>query len=556
MVYRIELDPAESLDPLDPSISWLAFSMEVNFQAELRRDIFIQTDEESVGHILRKRLQRLQLNSINPKPWDEIIIEGADVEDPEMPYCSNGGEYLVYSSRVELMCHLANARLGEKQKLNLVFPTYLLNSLRTWELDMRQVFSCHAGRFNPLLAGDLRLDWELDPETSLRLHLEDIEKQEQGFPFHTVRNLAMILLLFGPKIDSMVKSKVAQEVTYETGETWRGPRPLPDVYGYHPGKPNTETPREMASYILRNCSTVESVCEAMEEFLSTLKPEFRQSFSVDFSGLLKNQLRPDQFEQQAREPTPESAQEQYAAQARADRGPSIEFKHHPATLDATHVVHWIRFVSALIEFAGHIGLESLILFLGLSENGYAYLYPPSSPDEKDGEETDGTDTEVEWEDIDIDEEFNQADASDDEWELRKWDTINCHPTLSPNSRKDPPDYSAEAEFQHYYPIAGLFTAMDMVGIDLDPDTAVFWTDALEVKYQPNMESYSEPELPEMVKEEEDKDDIEGQEAVEGRSIMEETRSRYSTEMDWIPESSSNSQLDDEDLGRKRRKYDL
>lgn len=415
---------------------------------------------------------------------------------------------------------------------------------------MRRVFCCDAKKFKPLLAFDLGLGWELEPDSSLRVHIEDRTHPDQGFQFHTVRNLAMILLLLGPKIDSMVKSKVAQENTYETGETWRGPRPLPDIYGELPVKPNGQTPREMASYILHNCSTIESICEAMAEFLSTLKPEFCQSFSVDFSGLLTNPPRmSNEPAYQTREPTPESTQEYYASQIRADRGPSIEFKHRPGTLDAAHTIHWVRFLGAIVEFANHIGLESLILFLGLNENGYEYIYPPGSQ----ANYTDITDTE--WDDTETDIDSGE-NISKRGWDLRTWDYVRWHPTLARNARKNPPNYADEAAFQHTYPIGGLIAAMDMVGIGLELDTSDFWMKALHVKYNPNMESDSEPELPEInTKQGEDDNETEGLDAMEGLSMTREPISGYTrSATEWIPDSSSETQSDDEVWGRKKRRY--
>lgn len=423
--------------------------------------------------------------------------------------------------------------LGEKQKLNLVFPAYYLNSTDGWEHDIRRVLCCDMDKFNPLLAFDLELGWELDPDTSLRVHIEDRTYPCQGFQFHTVRNLAMILLLFGPKIDSMVSSKATQELTYETGETWRGPKPLPDIYGELPVKPDGGTPREMASYILHNCPTIESICQTMAEFLSTLKLEFRQSFTVDFSGLLTNPpRRPNESAYQTREPTSESTQEYYASQIRADRGPSIEFKHQPGTFDAAHTIHWIRFLSALVEFADHIGLESLVLFLGLNENGYEYIYPSDSLG-------------------------NHTKLTATEWDLKNWDFVRWHPTLARNPRRDPPNYADEAGFQHTYPISGLIAAMDMVGIGLEIDTTDFWMKALEVSYNPNMKSDSEPELPAIKRKHgEDSDEMEGLEAMESLSMTRESLPGCTgSEMDWIPASYSESQSVIEVRGRKRRRCD-
>jgi hypothetical protein len=447
--------------------------------------------------------------------------------------------------------------LGEKQHLNLVYPAYRLNSLCGWEDDVRKVFSCGLGRFNPFHAHDLGLEWELDPNTSLRIYIEDQTNPEDGFPFHTVRNLAMILLLFGPKIDSMINSKILEEIAIEHGEEWLGPKPLPDIYSQLPKQGNVQTPREMASYILHNCSTIESICEEMEKFLSTLRPEFKRHFSVDFFGLVSNSpKRSNESTYQTRESTPETTQLYYADQIRKERGPNIEFIHHPGTLDADHIVHWIRFLSSLVEFAGHIGLESLILFLGLEENGYQYTYSSSTKD------VDSTDSEP-----DEPDGYKPPPASTVEQRLRTWDQVGWHPTLAQHEKTDPPNYAADAAFQHTYPIGALITAMDVSGIGLELDTSEFWMKALDVKYKPDLKpSPEESELPlmgmESVESEECEDELElvDTEAMEKDMSVETGKwpaERGDTsETEWLPRTSSLSEstTEDEVWRGKRRKY--
>lgn len=75
--------------------------MEISFLAELKKDEFLKTDKESVGHVLLERLRLMHLRCISPKSeGDEIILEGADVDDPNMPYSSNNGEFLASASSV------------------------------------------------------------------------------------------------------------------------------------------------------------------------------------------------------------------------------------------------------------------------------------------------------------------------------------------------------------------------------------------------------------------------------------------------------------------------
>lgn len=450
---------------------------------------------------------------------------------------------------------LLTLSLGEKQQLNLVYPKYSMSSLQGWEDDIRRVFNSDPEKFNPLLARDLGLIWVLDPDTSLRVYVEDHTHTDGMFPFHTVRNLAMILLLYGPKFDTMINCKILEEISFDTGIEWMGPKPLPDIYTDQSQSPNGPTPRELASHLLHNCSTIEDVCETMSDFLSTLKPEFCQRFNVDFSGLLRDPpKKSDESGYTTREATPETTQEYYADKIRQDRGPTIEFIHHPGTLDEDHIIHWIRLISALVEMAGAIGLESLILLLGLNENGYTYTFAPRRSRGEKAKNSDST--ESEYSDNETGPSTIYGTTQEEaERNLQTWDFIGWHPTLARHTKKDPPDVSADASFQHNYPIAGLVAAMDVIGTGVDSDTSEFWLSALDVIYGPGGETKPEPELPEVkVKvEEEDQNEREGTEAMDSVAnypLLGGNRS----ETEWIPDSGSESNSEDDEVwGRKRRR---
>ncbi|KAK2757321.1 hypothetical protein FQN54_004835 [Arachnomyces sp. PD_36] len=536
-------DPGDSLKPLEPPRFKLVFGLEVNFTAELTKAVFIQTDLESVGHVLLERMRTLlHLNcQSHGNRGDQLVLEGADVQDPDMAYYLND---------------------AEKQSLNLICPEYLLNADYGWEDDIRSIFSCHRRRLNPIHAHDIGLDWTLEPDSSLRIFLEDRTNPGRGFSFGTIRNLAMILLLFGPKIDSMVKSKVAQEDSIEIGaETWKGPKPLPEVYSdlrAYGGK----TPREMAAFILHQCHDIEAVCEAMEMFNSTLKPEFCECFAADFSGLLTHPpKRLNPAYETTWEATPAATQAHYAAEIRNNRGPHIMFKHQPGTLDGGHIIHWIRFLGALTEFANHIGMESIILFLGLPENGYHYFIDPGLKGRKLRRAQD-SDSE---EDIEEDSQFKGPTIPEGELNLRTWDFVRWHPTLAGHVKRDPPDFAADASFQHTYPIRALIAAMDIIGTPVELDTSNFWLDGLIVRYNPNMESDTEPELPKMKNVEEDDDDDDDDDDRDETEELEEMKELSMTasadeldsdETEWLPNSGDETDMecaDEEDLLPKRRK---
>ena len=280
----------------------------------------------------------------------------------------------------------------------------------------------------------------------------------------------MILVMFAPKIDNMLARKMGRRTVLSDGEmdqmdemdeeeqTYRSPTP-PDSDPNHREFPR---PRTIAGYILHNCHTTESVCDSLYALLRCLKPEHRQYFNVDFTSVVED---PD------------------GSEGHTARGSTIEFRQSPGSFDPDFVTHWINFTCALVEFSGHIGLESLILFLGFSENGYGYI--PETTDVKEEEEDD--------EEMDAKRRAKKRESkrrrlSD---EFHCWDALDGHPTLQTMRDEEDPGPTRIESFYNVRPMASLFSAIVNVGILLQEETIEYWAEGL-MRREPGSEVPEDP----------------------------------------------------------------
>ena len=122
------------------------------------------------------------------------------------------------------------------------------------------------------------------------------------------------------------------------------------------------------------------------------------------------------------------------------KSPTIEFRQQCGTLDPDVMVHWIRFLGALVDFAGAVSLESLVDFLGIEMGGYGQGYRVIRT--------------------------RPISASF----LNESQRITPSPTASPRTRP----VSSLSSQQSIGSLRRLFSAMESVDIFLDPETYGFW----------------------------------------------------------------------------------
>jgi hypothetical protein len=119
--------------------------------------------------------------------------------------------------------------------------------------------------------------------------------------------------------------------------------------------------------------------------------------------------------------------------------PTIEFRQHIGTLDPDTMTHWVKFLGAIVEFAGKLTPESISEFLGLDE----------------------------WVVRNCEEDGTMADDPN----RRRFQYVQPPPTNSPRS------LSAFSLLSTLHPVgsfARLCTAMDSAHVPLDTDTYSFW----------------------------------------------------------------------------------
>ncbi|EZG03411.1 hypothetical protein H106_06888 [Trichophyton rubrum CBS 735.88] len=97
--------------------------------------------------------------------------------------------------------------LDECQPIEIISPPYWARTTH-WENDLQRIFSSRMGRYNPISARELKLYSELNNTTSIHVHVGNGVDPGSSFPFHTVRNLAMILLVYEPALDRLLDAKL------------------------------------------------------------------------------------------------------------------------------------------------------------------------------------------------------------------------------------------------------------------------------------------------------------------------------------------------------------
>lgn len=82
----------------------------------------------------------------------------------------------------------------------MISPPYWINSA-FWENDLQRIFSLRSG---VIPARELRLYCEQNNNTTMHVHIGNGLDATSNFPFNTVRNVAMILLVYEPLLDRLL----------------------------------------------------------------------------------------------------------------------------------------------------------------------------------------------------------------------------------------------------------------------------------------------------------------------------------------------------------------
>jgi hypothetical protein len=162
----------------------------------------------------------------------------------------------------------------------------------------------------------------------------------------------------------------------------------------------------------------------------------RRYFKYNFSSLLDSLDDPVAPDQHTNNPDLPS----YPLRSKR-KSPTIEFRQQRGTLDPDVMKHWIRFLGALVDFAGEISLETLTEFLGIERRSYGSGY-----------------------------EVIEERSVSSTFPLNESRRITPSPSSSPRIR-------SAANLTGARPIGSmsrLFTAMESANVLLDPETYRFW----------------------------------------------------------------------------------
>ncbi|KAM5476890.1 hypothetical protein MauCBS54593_000160 [Microsporum audouinii] len=445
-----------------PPKSHLTLGLEIKFYAAIKSSTFNRTmPNECIVSLLGERLRRVRLSG--PEGYGsmfKVVLASKDLSDEDRLV-----DYSRWNLTTDATARPQNPawfRDYEGQAIEVISPPYWARTAH-WENDIQRIFSSRIGQFNPISASELRLYYELNNTTSFHVHIGNGVDPDSSFPFRTVRNLAMILLVYEPTIDRLLDARLyAPPNLISTYDHSQEPQSIPSIetpYFQPPNLPARSSRRVLARHLFNTCTDIRSVIRAMSPLPpdETLTPDCPWYYKFNFNPLLDSLdvpqpviTTPDTTKNEENssavaEPTSLILPSEPLPQPKLNpiakrKTPTIEFRQQIGTMDPDTMVHWVRFLTALVEFSSKLTDQAVIEFLGL-------------------------------EDIDIDYSLSDdGPVSNDEEQQTPFVTIST-PT-------DPiASLSAFAILTSMQPVgslARLLTAMDSTNIELDSETTRYW----------------------------------------------------------------------------------
>ncbi|OJD10693.1 hypothetical protein ACJ73_09719 [Blastomyces percursus] len=386
----------------------LSVRVEANLFTAMKATAFSTYPGDTLAHVLAARLDRVQPQGPRGQ-WSPVRVIPNIVDDPDQ-----GVDNQCWTLTTDPTIYPNNPEWFDEyvtQSIKIISPPYLIHG-PGWEADFQRVFSQRSEHYNPIVRYGIMYT-EYNPSTSLNVRIGNGTNPGAGFPFHTVRNLAMILLVYEPEIDRMLR---LHTFPAHQNNPRRWMTPLQSPHFLPPNLPHSCPPDMLASHLLNTCPDLRSVIHAMNPSL----PQFRQPnthfyYKYDFSSLLDP----------TDEPTPTTNQSNghpAPSQQTHSKRKTLQFRL-PSNLvvDPEILIHWVRLIASLVEFANEVHLDTLNDTLGVTVP-----------------------------DLEAINSINQGDT-----------TVGARP----------PEF---ASAQPPGSLLRLFTAMEQAQIPLDSDTARFW----------------------------------------------------------------------------------
>lgn len=288
--------------PTPPSSAGLTFGVEIEAFAAMEPRAFARSQYEDLRFLVASRIGARHLGDVHafvPTPGESF--ESFVSRDYT---CWN----VVRDMTIEPVDEEHFAQ-HEAFALEIVSPILRLDS-PVWEALLKKIF--RQTTFNPCGSMSPRLYLETNRTTHLHVHLG---RGQQGFDFDTVRNFALLVLLFEPDIDKVIQRRIG----------FRGR--ANDHAVSHDRLMNVDYPqlsfRELSSLLWQGCRTIEEVAAFM---CPTARPHKLGGLAVgryykfNFTSLLSDKK-------------------------------TIECRQHDGTMDAGEIIDWVRLLELLVLIA-------------------------------------------------------------------------------------------------------------------------------------------------------------------------------------------------------------
>ncbi|OAX82736.1 hypothetical protein ACJ72_02919 [Emergomyces africanus] len=331
----------------------LSVRVEANLFTAMKATAFSTYPGDTLAHVLAARLDRVQPQGPRGQ-WSPVRVIPTTDDDS-----NQGVDNQRWTLATDPTIYPNNPEWFDEyvtQSIKIISPPYLLHG-PGWEADFQRVFSQRSEHYNPIVRYGIMYS-EYNPSTSLNVHIGNNANPSAGFPFHTVRNLAMLLLVYEPEMDRMVRLHTFPD---HQNNPKRWITPLQSPHFLPPNVPQPCPPGTLASHLLNTCLDMHSIIRAMNPHL----PEFRQLnshfyFKYDFSSLL------DITEEENSTPNQPNGHTALPQPTQSGRK-TVQFRL-PSNLvvDPEILIHWVRLLGSLVEFANEVNLNTLMETLGIA----------------------------------------------------------------------------------------------------------------------------------------------------------------------------------------------
>ncbi|EGE82754.1 hypothetical protein RJZ56_007722 [Blastomyces dermatitidis] len=331
----------------------LSVRVEANLFTAMKATAFSTYPGDTLAHVLAARLDRVQPQGPRGQ-WSPVrVIPNID-DDPDQ-----GVDNQCWTLTTDPTIYPNNPEWFDEyvtQSIKIISPPYFIHG-PGWEADFQRVFSQRSEHYNPIVRYGIMYT-EYNPSTSLNVRIGNGTNPGAGFPFHIVRNLAMILLVYEPEIDRMLR---LHTFPAHQNNPRRWLTPLQSPHFRPPNLPHSCPPDMLASHLLNTCPDLRSVVRAMNPSLTEFcRPNTHSYYKYDFSSLLDP----------TDEPTPTTNQPNghpAPPQPTHSKRKTVQFRL-PSNLvvDPEILIHWVRLLASLVEFAKEVQLDTLNETLGVT----------------------------------------------------------------------------------------------------------------------------------------------------------------------------------------------